>query len=242
MKINFKKVLRDNLFNLKWRCNICDEENFNGDYFCDECKNKLPILKENKCGHCGRLTAYSVEYCDSCIEKNVFIDNARSLFSYENPIDNLIRAFKYKERLYLTDIFCDLFIEIYLTNFSDTDFITYVPASEKSLKERGYNQSLVLAKALSERIGICIVKTAIKTKETPRQATLNFNERLENLKGAFELEKVDFKGKNILLIDDVLTTGSTVETLARAYKKKGANKVYVLTVASVSKIKFKDLK
>lgn len=241
MKMNFKKIIRDTLFNLKWRCNLCDDENFNGDYFCDDCKKIIPYIKENKCEHCGRLTAYSLPFCDSCIEKNVSFDKARSLFSYESPIDRLIWQFKYNEKLYFADIFSDMFVEKYLTNFSDTDFITFVPSTDKSLKERGYNQSFILADRLSQKLKVGVVKTAIKTKETPRQATLNYTERLKNLEGAFNLEKVDFKDKNVLLVDDVLTTGTTADLLAKLYKKKGANKVYVLTVASVSKIKIKGL-
>ncbi len=241
MKSNLKKIIQENLFNLKWRCNVCDDENFNGDYFCDECKSKLPYLKENKCSHCGRLTAYSMPYCDSCIEKNVNFDMARSLFSYEEPISHLIKTLKYDDKLYLADIFSDLFVETYLTNFSDTDIISYVPMTEKSVIKRGYNQSLVLADRLSKKVGVPLEELAIKTKETMRQATLNFNDRLENLKGVFKILKVDLTDKNVMIVDDVLTTGTTAEVLAKLLKKKGANKVYVLTVASVSKIKFKAL-
>ena len=121
--------IKENLFNLKWRCNVCGEENFNGEYFCDDCKKLLPTLKENKCEHCGRLTAYSMPFCDSCIEKNVNFDKARSLFSYEEPIKLLIQSFKYDAKLYLADIFSDLFIEVYLSNFADTDLITFVTST-----------------------------------------------------------------------------------------------------------------
>ena len=239
--MKFKKFLQEALFNLKWRCNACGDENFNGEYFCDDCKKTLPILKENKCEHCGRLTAYSMHFCDSCIEKNVNFDKARSLFSYEEPISYLIQSFKYDAKLYLADIFCDLFMETYLSNFSDTDILTYVPTTEKSINERGYNQSFILADRLSKRLNVELTSTAIKTKDTERQATLNYVERLENLKGVFKIEKVDLKDKNILLIDDVLTTGSTADILAKLYKNKGANKVYVLTIASVSKVKYNML-
>ena len=119
--MKFKKFLQETFFNLKWRCNACGDENFNGEYFCEECKKTLPNIKENKCEHCGRLTAYSMPFCDSCIEKNVNYDKSRSLFSYEEPINFLIQSFKYDAKLYLADIFCDLFIETYLSNFSDTD-------------------------------------------------------------------------------------------------------------------------
>ncbi len=239
MKVNYKNILRETLFNLKWRCNACDEENFNGKYFCDNCIKILPIIKENKCDHCGRLTYYSTQYCDSCIDKNIYFDKARSLYSYEEPISVMVQNLKYNKKLYLADIFCDNFLEIFFSNFADTDFITFVPTTKKSLKERGYNQSQILADRLSEKLNLPVYSTAIKTKETMHQVTLNYYERKENLIGVFEFDKVDIKGKNILLIDDVLTTGTTADNLAKIFKKNKANKVYVLTIASVSKVKFK---
>lgn len=241
MKVNFKNIVREWIFNLKWRCNACDEENFSGDYFCNNCKNTLPKIVQNKCDHCGRLTSYSTTYCDSCIDKNIYFDKARSLYSYEEPISALVRNLKYNSKLYLADIFCDEFLEIFFSNFSDTDIITFVPSTEKSLKERGYNQSQILADRLSKKVNLPIYSTAIKIKETSSQVTLNYYERKENLKGVFIADKINLSGKNILLIDDVLTTGSTADSLAKIYKKNKANKVYILTVASVGKIKFKTL-
>ncbi len=235
-RISFKKGLINAFYNLKWRCNACDEEIFNGKYFCDSCEKSLPYIKENKCYHCGRNTAYAMEYCDSCIEKNVNFTKARSVFSYKAPINILIQNLKYENKLYLSNIFCDYFIETYLSNFSDTDFITFVPSTKKSLRERGYNQSEVMADKLSKKVGVPVVSTAIKVKDTMHQVGLNAEERRKNLKGVFKLEKVDLKGKNLLIIDDVLTTGTTADVLAELYKKHGANKVYVLTIASVSKV------
>ncbi len=241
MNINYKKILRDWFLNLKWRCNACDEENFNGNYFCDNCKKTLPFIKENKCDHCGRLTAYSMAYCDSCIDKNIFYDKARSIFSYEEPISYLVQNLKYNGNLYLADIFCDYFLEIFFSNFADTDIITFVPATLKSLKKRGYNQSEILVDRLSKRVNLPVCSTALKIKETSSQVTLNLEERKNNLRDVFKIDKIDLKGKNVLLVDDVLTTGSTADILAKIYKKNKANKVYVLTIASVGKVKFKAL-
>ena len=241
-KYSLSKGIQNAFFNLKWRCNVCDKENFNGDYFCNECLNSLPIIKEYKCEHCGRLTAYSTNYCDSCIEKNINFDKARSLFSYEEPIDTLIQNLKYNSKLYLAEIFADLFVESFLTNFPDTDYITFVPSTKKTIKERGYNQSEILADKLSEKTGIKVLSTAKKVKDTERQATLNAEERRKNLQGVFKINDVDIKGKNLLIVDDVLTTGTTVDVFAKLLKKKKVCKVYVLTVASVSKTKFKSIK
>ena len=242
MRDAFKKILRDWAFNLKWRCNACNEENFNGKYFCNDCLKTLPIIRENKCAHCGRLTYYSTQYCDSCIDKNIYFDKAISVFSYEEPISVMVQNLKYNSKLYLADIFCDYFLEIFFSNFSDTDVITFVPSTQKSLRKRGYNQSKILADKLSKIVNLPVVSTALKIKETPNQVTLNYYERKENLLGVFTQDKVDVKGKNILLVDDVLTTGSTADNLAKIFKKNKANKVYVLTIASVSKVKFKDFK
>ncbi len=239
MKVDFKGVLNKVAFNLKWRCNACDEENFNGDYFCDDCLAKLPFIKENKCEHCGRFALYSVSVCDSCSDKNIFFDKARSLFSYESPISFLIQNLKYNEQLYLADIFADYFVEVFLSNFADADFITFVPSTQKSLKQRGYNQAKVIADRLSKLINLPVYSTVVKVKETFNQATLNFDERTKNLLGVFKADRIDLKDKTVLLIDDVLTTGTTANLIAKILKKNKAKKVYVLTVASVSKIKYK---
>ena len=102
-------------------------------------------------------------------------------------------------------------------------------------KERGYNQSKLMADRLGEIVNVPSIELVEKVYETQRQATLTASERQENLKGSFKPKNIDLKGKTITIVDDVLTTGVTMNLIAKQLKKMGASKVYVLTVASVGK-------
>lgn len=238
IKFNFKNGIKKAFFNINWRCNNCDKEVFNNDYFCKTCNEELPFITENYCKHCGRLTVYPSEFCDSCKQKNLNFDMARSVFSYEEPISKLIQKFKYSQKLYLSEVFCYYLVSVFLNNFQNVDLLTFVPSTSKRQKERGYNQSKVLAEELSKTLGVEVKETSVKIKDTDRQATLNADERLDNLRGSFKVINSEVKDKNIVIVDDVLTTGATTNYLAKLYKSAGAKKVYVLTIASVGKTKY----
>ncbi len=121
-----------------------------------------------------------------------------------------------------------------INEFKNIDYISYVPMHKSKPKLRGFNQNFLLAKGLSKKLNIPLGKNILlKIKDTKSQSSLNKRDRLLNLKDAFEVSnKAEIKSKNILLIDDIFTTGSTVSECARCLKTAGANKVYVLTVAS----------
>ncbi len=223
------------IFSLKWTCNICGAEIFNGEFYCDDCKAKLKPITSIKCDHCGRLTSSPTLYCESCTGKNENIDTARSVYAYEETIAKIIHNFKYNSKTFVKDVFAEELSRVYLNNFWVCDYVTYIPMSEERLSERGYNQSKLMADRLSEIIGVKSLELVEKVCETERQATLTASERKENLKGSFKAKKIDLKGKTILVIDDVLTTGVTMDLVAKELKKMGASKVYALTVASVGK-------
>ena len=231
----FSKIIKEDVFPLNYTCSLCDKEVFNGEDFCQKCSSEIYKI-ENRCNHCGRKTPYVVNYCSSCIDKNIDFDFARSIYDYLGNIPKIIQSFKYNEKAYLAQIFSKKLKEIYLKEFITADVIIGVPMTEKAKLKRGYNQSELLAKCLSREIGVeCNFEICKKVKETERQATLNVLERAKNLQGAFVVYKKDIVGKNVLIVDDVLTTGVTVNNIAKLLKKKGANKVFVLTIASVQK-------
>lgn len=234
---NFTNLIKQALFNTEWTCNACGKEIFDG-YFCKECLKDIVKIGENKCAHCGRQTPYPVPYCDSCVERNLSVDIMRSVFEYQPPISFVIQNFKYNNYKFHADYFAKEMHEIFIKDGLSCDVITFVPMSEKKLKKREYNQSKLLADAFSKLIGVKVLDCVQKVKDTENQADLSFKERVLNLKGAFKADKKLVKGKSVLLIDDVLTTGSTTNAVAEVLKKAGAIKVSVLTVASVSKFKF----
>lgn len=232
--LKIKDTLKDIFFPLRYTCSSCGKEVFNGQSFCEECNNNLKFISEKKCQKCGRETAFATEECSSCYGETA-VDVSRSVFVYDGPIKNVIYKFKYSFAPYLAEVLAPFLKNVYLENFFAPDIITFVPMSEKAEKKRGYNQSELLADELAKLLSTDAYSVLEKVKDTPNQAELDFKERSRNLKGAFRVtDKKIVKGKRILLIDDVLTTGATSREVASALKMAGSKSVYLLTVASVS--------
>lgn len=222
------------VFNTKWTCAICGKDIFDGQYFCEDCLKTLPFNNKSICDHCGRKTGMPQSYCNTCGNFYVFVDKARSIFNYEQPISSLIKRLKYNNAKYISEIFTPFFKDLYIKNNFDAEVVCYSPMSEKARKERGYNQAELIAKGFAREMGLPVYDGIQKIKETKRQAGLNKFERALNLKGAFRLKnKKEIKEKIVVLIDDVLTTGNTTEILAQYLKKAGAKKVLVMTITSV---------
>ena len=152
----------------------------------------------------------------------------------------MIMGFKYSNKRYLAEIFAELCAFVLLKEFADSDFIINVPMHPKDKRKRGYNQTELLCKEISKKTGYTFVNGLFsKTKRTLRQATLSKEDRAKNLENAFKLEdKKAVKDKIILIVDDCMTTGATVEAIAKSLKKSKAKKVYVITVASVGEREF----
>ncbi len=231
--------IRDIFYPRNLTCSVCKRENFSLSSVCDECMAKLPFNDKSICGNCGRATAYSTEYCDYCKNRQTSVDFSRSAFEYADAVKNLVRRFKYDGEKYLAEFFVEMLKPVFLKHIGYADAIVFVPSTKRKIRQRGYNQGEILAKEFSSFCKIPVVKVLEKVKETESQVGLNLKERMKNLKGSFKVtERSQVKGKRILLIDDVLTTGSTVETVAEQLKKAGAREIIVLTVASVSFSRF----
>jgi len=233
--VAFGKFLRF-LFPADITCNVCGREIFHG-YFCEECEKQLPLNNRVVCEHCGRNIFNPEERCFSCNGRETWFERARSAFVYKDSVKKLITSLKYDGKKYLAEVFAERLAPLYFAAFFNSDVIVYPPMSRERLKERGYNHAELLAKSLSELIKVPVADGVFeKVKETARQATLDSKERRENLKGSFKVaEKESVNGKRVLLVDDVMTTGATVEILSALLIKAGASVVDVLTVASVSK-------
>ena len=162
------------------------------------------------------------------------LDKCRSVFVYDKPINALIKGAKYDNKIYLLEVFAKYLSNLYFKSYFNADYICFVPMTEKALKRRGYNQSEILARLVSEKVNVELIDCLEKSKETTRQAKLTRRERLKNLESVFRVTKrKEIKEKTLLLIDDVTTTGATAENIAKKLKNAGAKRVYLLSVASV---------
>lgn len=230
----FAKILTFGAYSENWRCNFCEKENFNGKFFCDDCETKLPYNNGSICDHCGRALKNASNYCSTCKERLLSIDKARSVFIYDKPISTIIKNAKYDNAKYVFGYLAEKLSAVCISQFGNTEIITCIPMTKKRYKTRGFNQSKILAENVANICGIKFVDCLTKTQETERQAKLGKEQRLKNLKGTFRVsDKSTIRGKNVLIVDDVSTTGATGEAVAETLKKAGALRVYLLTVASV---------
>lgn len=230
VKSFFNKIFKE-LYPEDITCDICGTETF-GSNLCPECLSTVKFNDKYSCPVCGRKTLRP-EICMECKNKPPLFTKAVSAFLYEDGVTILISKFK-NGKPHLKEYFADKIAER-LVGFPEIDCITYVPLTKKSLYKRGYNQSRLLAKALSKRVSTPVVYGAIKRiKGGHAQKGLTQKQRIENVKSAFKIKKrKEIKGKNVLLVDDILTTGATVNEICRILLKAGAAKTYVATVASV---------
>lgn len=233
---DFLKDVKKILYPENLTCSVCGRENFNGKYFCDECENSLPKNNGIVCDHCGRRTVYPTSYCNYCKDRHINFDCARSSFEYKEPINQLIRRLKYYGDRYLAGEIAEYLKKTYFWSMPIADCVVCVPSSAERMKLRGYNQSFLLAKEFAKLVDLPFYDDVIqKTVDTISQVGLSRKERKENLKGSFKITQKDkIKGKKVLIIDDVMTTGTTVDVLAERLKNAGAMEVYALTVASIT--------
>lgn len=233
------KFLKEAFFPEKFTCDICGVETF-GDNLCPQCRKTVSFNNGTVCPVCGRKNAVP-EICTECKAVLPKFEKAVSPLVYENGTVALIAKFKNGEG-YLKEYFAEL-IEEKLAPLPRFDGIVYVPMTAKAERKRGYNQSKLLAESVSKRLGVPVILNAVvKTADTDEQKTLTRKERAENLKSCFKVEKrEEIKGKSVLLVDDVMTTGATADALCERLLKASAKKVYFAAVASVEfKIKKKD--
>lgn len=217
------------------RCPVCDKPvKPAGKLICDSCRKKLRYVSRVHCMKCGKsLPDEETEYCRDCRKKSHSYRQGKSLYEYRSIADSIYR-FKYGKRREYAEFFGREMAE----HFADTikqwhaQALVPVPIHASRKKERGYNQAELLAKELGRCLGIPVRDDLIvRCKKTIPQKELKGVERQNNLKKAFKIVRNDVKLSTIIIIDDIYTTGSTVDEMAEMLKRTGINTVYVLTLA-----------
>lgn len=205
---------------------------------CSLCASQLRHLGDTICPLCGVPfpdSSPGAHLCARCLDTPPDFDVARATVEYRPPIQEAIIDFKYKKRTYLLECLSRLLMENPLLVGFDRSYDTIlpVPMHPRKLRKRTYNQSVLLAARLSGKTGIPVDRmNLVKTRATPPQSFLAREDRMTNIRGAFSLRKPGrVEGKNILVVDDVMTTGTTLNECARVLKKAGAARVDAATVA-----------
>jgi len=210
-------------------CIGCGRE---GEVLCPACLAKLPRLSSPFCSRCG-LPQTDNRPCRDCAGLNMAIDGIRSPLTFEKLTREAVHQFKYKNIRVLDTPLAEV-LHAYLTeNPISADVLIPVPLHPQRLHQRGYNQSLLLARKLGKLCGIPVHSDILKRRiNTPPQAmTASSIERHLNMRGAFTSLDGKLKDKKVLLIDDVSTSGATLDACASALKQAGAISVWGLTVA-----------
>lgn len=242
MKVKDKIIkIKDKLLNIffpnNFKCIFCEKEIFknNNSGVCDECLNRLPFIGEKVCLKCGDELLDMGNFCLRCKSKiSKSYNRAFAPFKFEGKIVNVIHDLKYHNKKYLADYLSKFMFNCFSAQNLIIDIVIPIPLNAKRFKERGYNQAELLCKSFKENGYEIDVTNLIRSKYTQTQTNLTTKERKENLKNAFTvLNKNYYKDKNILLVDDVFTTGATMEEAAKVLKQCKAKTVYCLTLAHV---------
>lgn len=224
-------------------CHICHSfiPNAGTLHICPACCELLPPISSPLCPACGIpfLGVGDDHRCGACLIHPPHFDTARSAFLYEGAIRDLIHSFKYHQQTHLRYPLALLMLAVVTDIMRDhrLNLIIPVPLHRSRLRQRGFNQAVLLGRVLSHRLLIPMqFDTLARTRRTEPQVELSASERRQNVKGAFSVHKPDkIVGRRILLIDDVMTTGSTMDECANELKKAGATTVIATTIARTAR-------
>lgn len=198
--------------------------------WCQNCQDNLSRVTGPICACCGEPQPDG-QLCLACQINPPAYESLRSFAFFKGPIREALHHLKYKRDIGLGEALSKHLIELYNQVKWDIDMVTSVPLSAQRMKERGYNQASMLGRPLAYAIGKPHLAVLGKNRDTRSQVGLSAVERKENVSGAFTAYSGQVKGKIVLVIDDVTTTGSTINACAQALRQAGASAVYGLTLA-----------
>lgn len=231
--MKFRDKVTDLLF--PGRCVVCDEiVGRQGESLCSGCRNKIIYIREPCCMKCGKqLKDPDQEYCNDCVRMKHTYTQGTALYDYGSMADSIFR-FKYGGRMEYASFYGR---EIYAKRIGwltarHADALVPVPIHPSRKRTRGYNQAELIAKKVSELSGIPVEASLIRrVKKTRPLKGLSHFERQNNLKRAFKIETNDVKLNTIVIIDDIYTTGATIDAMAQAFREKGVKQIYFIALA-----------
>lgn len=211
-------------------CALCADRSGNA-LLCAPCMNALPPLPP-ACPVCAR-PSYGSAVCGACLKRPPKFAATLAACAYAFPLDRLVQALKYEHRLALAEPLGDALAAAALrapVSHQRPDALLALPLAAARQRERGFNQSIEIARAVARRTGLPLVTGLVRTGNAPAQATLPWAQRRRNVRGAFACA-TSFAGRHVALVDDVMTTGATLEAAAAALRQSGARRVDAWVVA-----------
>lgn len=225
------------------QCIICKSILNNDDGICPECLNNINFITDPKCAYCGYPFEFQfnnrfsprILICSRCLHNKPRFDKALSVLHYNDASKKIILPFKHGDKTHYSKIMAKMMSNSFSYFPHKIDFIIPVPIHLKRMLKRKYNQSALLANHLSHFSNIPVLHNVLfRSHFKQSQGHLSFEDRKANVFGAFLVKNPSLiKGKNLLIVDDVMTTGATLNECASVLKNAGARRVYVLTFARV---------
>lgn len=240
--MQFEKFRKFFIDTISWllftnRCRYCNKIIGKDETLCDDCKEHLPTISGEKCKYCGAEKSRC-----NCKKRKKSFEAVTAPFYYENSIKKSIHLLKFSEKDFLAYQLAQDMADCVRTDFEniDFDFICFVPFSATQRIKRIYNQSELLAINLSKKLNLPLKNALVKIFDTNAQHNMNYKEREGNVFGIYDVANdVDVSGKTILLVDDVKTSGATLNECAWILRIRGAEKVYCV-VSAIAGAKTKE--
>jgi predicted amidophosphoribosyltransferase len=208
------------------RCVVCSA---GGEQLCPACRGALPRLAEPACARCGAPTAWPVARCRECAGRRLAFASARAAVAYDDGVRQFVRAWKERGLRTLAALAADVVVEA--LRAPEVAALAFVPGDRARGLERGHQPAERLARELGERWSLPVAALLGRTRPASRQRGLSLADRRRNVAGAFA--PVRESPSHVALVDDVYTSGSTVNAAASALRKGGARRVEVITFARV---------
>lgn len=216
-------------------CPGCDQLLKPGQMICDICDENIRRVAEPVCKRCGKpLENERQEYCIDCIRKEHRYRQGKAVFRYEGNIKQSMYRFKYAGKREYARFYAQEAVRLYNNWIKERqiEVIIPIPMYSKKKRQRGYNQAEIFAKALGKELEIPVETGAVKRiKNTVPQKQLNDKERKQNLKNAFQLAPNIVNYKQILVVDDIYTTGSTMDAVAEILSSVGEKNIYYICIS-----------
>lgn len=217
-------------------CPLCEKIIYDKMYICGNCLEKLYVIKEPKCYKCGKpLNSDEKIICSDCTKTAHCFDKGIAVFEYKEQIRESLYRFKYQNQRVYSEFYAKMAIQLYESTLNEwkVDKIIPVPMYRKKKIRRGYNQAEEFADELSKYTGIPRDnKCLVRIKNTSPQKGMNSEQRRINMENAFAVSVPGIKRcRNVLLVDDIYTTGSTIDGCAKLLRAAGVQRIYFLCVA-----------
>lgn len=207
-------------------CILCGTLSKSGTW-CAECELTLTKLNAARCPVCA-LPSWESAICGRCLRRPPHFKRTVAAYAYAFPLDKLVLALKYGEKLQLANRLADELAQCVVVR---PDFLLAMPLHPERLRERGFNQSLQLAQRIGKQLTIPVLPHACqRVRNTPSQSTLPWKERTKNMRKAFSCT-AEVAGKHVAVVDDVMTTGATLNELSLVLRDAGATEVSAWVVA-----------